>query len=208
MDGLNLWDQWNVGKHNPYRTWSMWVWCRFLLDFIARRCSIFAGGQLGELCWIYTDPWYPKTAMQLLQTLNVSETLLFHHVVHRNLQRLRPMPDSYVALVMILQRIGLAEYWDKQTSHEWWVSLQYLKPNFCGVASKLRCNNLGYMAFLHIFALFDSMFHVRGLTAAGWTWDVPSRLPVNSDAFGILFWSCEHPGHWMGEKVGSYLMKV
>lgn len=42
-----------------------------------------------------------------------------------------------------------------------------------GVASKLRCNNLGYMAFLHICGLFDFMFHdAQGLTAAGWIFDL------------------------------------
>lgn len=61
--------------------------------------------------------------------------------------------------------------------------------------SKLRCNNLGYMAFLHICGLFDFMFHecsrfdgcrlefFRGRCSK-------SRLPC---------WTCEHPGHWMGE---------
>ena len=107
-----------------------------------------------DLNVIHDTQKHPKNSYATtLKSLNVSETLLFRHVVHRNLQRLRPMLDFYVALVMSLRRIGLAKCWDVKDLP--WV-MSFIAPNvwnqtksWSGVC-KLGCNNLGYMAFLQM----------------------------------------------------------
>ena len=162
-----------------------------------------------------------------LKSLNVSETLLFRRVVHRNLQRLRPMLDFYVALVMSLRRIGLAKCWDVKDLP--WV-MSFIAPNVWNQTnswrfpSKLGCNNLGVHG---IFAyLWVVWFHVPWCSRFDscrldfWLEMCPSR---NRDTHGILrlsilklwtSWSLDGTfdqksnRETLDQKVGSYLMKV
>ena len=150
--GLNLWDQYryfwsslmeNVGDLILDDVDFVGLHCQVMLHL----CRWTAWRVVLDLNVIHDTQKHPQNSYATtLKSLNVSETLLFRHVVHRNLQRLRPMLDFYVALVMSLRRIGLAKCWD--VKYLPWV-MSFIAPNVWNQTkswrfpSKLRCNNLG-----------------------------------------------------------------
>ena len=74
--GLNLWDQYRYFWSSHMENVGDLILDDVDFCWTSRWCSIFAGGQLGELCWIET--WsmipknIPKTAMQPLWNLWMS----------------------------------------------------------------------------------------------------------------------------------------
>lgn len=75
-----------------------------------------------------------------------------------------------------------------------WV-MSFIAPNVWNqtkswrIPSKLGCNNVGYMAFLHICGLFDFMFHdAPGLTAAGWVFDLRCVHPETTSECSWYAW--------------------